>query len=102
MQEINWNNFRAKFNGKESKTFEYLCYLLFCREFGLSTGLFRYKNQAGIETEPILINGKWIGFQSKFFDNKINQQEIVDSIETAKNRNPKLDKIYVYLNLEFS
>ncbi|MFY9620586.1 MAG: hypothetical protein WAQ99_12325 [Pyrinomonadaceae bacterium] len=102
MQEINWNKFRAKFNGKESNTFEYLCYLLFCREFGLSTGLFRYKNQAGIETEPVFVNGQWIGLQSKFFENKINQQEIENSIETAKNRNPKLDKIYVYLNLEFS
>jgi hypothetical protein len=102
MHEINWNVFRAKFNGKESTTFEYLCYLLFCREFGLSTGVFRYKNQAGIETEPVFINGQWIGFQAKFFENKINQQEIEDSIATAKSRNPKLDKIYVYLNLEFS
>ncbi len=102
MQEVNWNNFRAKFNGKESKTFEYLCYLLFCCEFGLSAGIFRYKNQAGIETEPVFINGQWIGFQAKFFDNRINQKEIEDSIETAKNRNPKLNKMYVYVNLEFS
>jgi len=49
MQEINWNNFKAKFNGKEAKTFEHLSYLLFCREFNQSTGIFRYKNQAGIE-----------------------------------------------------
>jgi hypothetical protein len=25
MREVNWNNFRAKFNGKETKAFEYLC-----------------------------------------------------------------------------
>lgn len=102
MQEINWNNFRAKFNGKEQKTFEYLCYLLFCREFGLSTGIFRYKNQAGIETEPIQINGELVSFQSKFFDVKINAQDIKESIEKAKIKNPKLNKIYLYINQEFS
>jgi hypothetical protein len=102
MQELNWNNFKAKFNGKESKTFEYLCYLLFCREFDLRTGIFRYKNQAGIETEPLLLNGELIGFQAKFFDAKINPQEIKDSIEKAKNKNPKLNMIYFYINQEFS
>lgn len=102
MQEINWNNFRAKFNGKEQKTFEYLCYLLFCREFGQSTGIFRYKNQAGIETEPIQINDEMLGFQSKFFDVKINPQEIKESIEKAKIKNPELNKIYLYTNQEFS
>lgn len=102
MQELNWNNFKAKFNDKEPKTFEYLCYLLFCREVGQSTGIFRYKNQAGIETEPVLINGELIGFQSKFFDVKINPQEIKYSIEKAKNKNPKLNKIYFYINQEFS
>lgn len=102
MQEINWNNFKAKFNGKETKAFEYLCYLLFCREFDQSAGIFRYKNQAGIETEPIQVNGELVGFQSKFFDGKINQKDIIDSIEKAKTKNPNLDKIYFYLNLEFS
>ena len=102
MQEINWNNFKAKFNGKEPGAFEYLCSLLFCREFGLSTGIFRYKNQAGIETEPVQINGELIGFQSKFFDVKINQEEIKDSIAKAKIKNPGLTKIYLYVNQEFS
>lgn len=102
MQEINWNNFKAKFNGKEAKAFEDLCYYLFCREFGQSAGIFRYKNQAGIETEPIHAGGELIGFQSKFFESKINPQEIKDSIKTAKGKNPKLNKIYFYINHEFS
>jgi len=25
MQDLNWNLFRTKFNGKETKAFEYLC-----------------------------------------------------------------------------
>jgi len=61
MQEINWNNFKAKFNGKEQKSFEELCYLLFCEEFKQNIGISRYKNQAGIETDPIKINGEKIG-----------------------------------------
>src|SRR5260221_6189349 len=74
MQETNWGNFKAKFNGKEQKTFELLSYLLFCDEFGQRTGIFRYKNQAGIETEPILVNGEWVGFQAKFYDTKISDR----------------------------
>jgi hypothetical protein len=72
MFEINWNIFKAKFNGKEQKTFENLCYLLFCNEFNQNTGIFRYKNQTGIETEPIEHKGKMIGFQAKFYETKIS------------------------------
>jgi hypothetical protein len=102
MQELNWHVFRLKFAGKESKAFETLCYRLFCREFGRSLGIFRYKNQTGIETEPILVNDELIGFQSKFFEHTINKQEITQSIEKAKLKNPDLKTIHVYLNLEFS
>lgn len=104
MQDINWGNFRAKFNGKEEKSFEWLSYLLFCDEFQKSTGIFRYKNQPGIETEPILVNGEWVGFQAKFYDTKIseNASDIKDSIRKAKAHNPKLQRILFYLNQEFS
>lgn len=104
MQEINWNNFKAKFNGKEQKSFEWLCYLLFCKEFNKNTGIFRYKNQAGIETEPIEHNGQMIGPQAKFYETKIseNKDDIKDSIETAKRKNRNLTKIIFYINQEFS
>jgi hypothetical protein len=102
--EINWNNFRAKFNGKEQKSFEKLCYLLFCNEFSINTGIFRYKNQVGIETEPIEFEGKLIGFQTKFYDTRIrdNKDDIKDSINKAKGKNPCLNKILFYINQEFS
>jgi len=104
MQEINWNNFRAKFNGREQKSFEWLCYLLFCNEFNKKTGIPRYKNQAGIETEPIEYDGILIGFQAKFYETKIsdNKEEIIDSIKKAKKKNPNLNKIVFYINQEFS
>ena len=104
MFETNWNIFKAKFNGKEQKAFETLCYLLFCNEFGQNTGIFRYKNQAGIETEPIEQKGKLIGFQAKFYETKIsnNLQDIKDSIAKAKDKNPNLNKLLFYINQEFS
>jgi hypothetical protein len=104
MQEINWGNFRAKFNGKEQRTFEWLSYLLFCDEFHISTGIFRYKNQPGIETEPIRVNGEMVGFQAKFYDTKIreNVKDIKESIKIAKADHPGLQRILFYLNQEFS
>lgn len=104
IQEINWNNFKAKFNGKEQKSFEWLCSLLFCSEFNINTRIFGYKNQAGIEREPIEYEGKLIGFQAKFYETKIseNKDDIKDSIKKAKDKNPGLNKILFYINQEFS
>lgn len=102
--EINWNNFRAKFDGKEQKTFERLCYLLFCNEYNREIGIFRYKNQTGIETEPIEVDDKLIGFQAKFYEKNIsdNKDDIKDSISKAKRENEKVNIILLYINQEFS
>lgn len=104
MSEINWNNFRAKFNGKETISFESLSYQLFCSEHNLNIGIFRFKNQTGIETEPIQKNKEYIGFQAKYYETKIsaNKGDIIDSIKKAKSKNPQLNKILFYLNQEFS
>lgn len=104
MIEINWNNFKAKFNGKETQSFENLAYQLFCSEFDINIGIFRFKNQTGIETEPIQTKTDCVGFQAKFYGTKIadNKDDIIDSIKKAKNKNPKLTKIWFYLNQEFS
>ena len=78
--------------------------MLFCEEHGNEIGIFRFKNQTGIETEPIELNGEKIGFQAKFYDTKIseNKDDIIDSIKKAKRENPKISKILFYLNQEFS
>ncbi len=104
MQKANWNNFKAKFNGKEQESFQWLCYLLFCKEFNRNLGIFSYKNQWGLETEPIEADGKFIGFQAKFYEAKIddNIKDIKDSISKAKIKNAKLNKILFYINQEFS
>jgi len=104
MTNINWGNFKAKFYEKESKTFESLAYLLFCAEFNIKGGLFRFKNQTGIETDPITTENGKVGFQAKYYDTKIsdNKKDIMDSMEKAKMKDVAISTIYVYLNQEFS
>ncbi|SFU41756.1 hypothetical protein SAMN05216480_1038 [Pustulibacterium marinum] len=104
MIKLNWNIFRAKFDGEETSMFELLAYHLFCDEYNVPTGIFRFKNQTGIETEPIEKDNQLIGFQAKYYDSKVsdNKEDIIDSIKKAKSKNKDLDKILFYLNKEFS
>lgn len=104
MVDINWNNFKAKFNGKETSSFEKLSYQLFCNEFEINEGIFRFKNQTGIETEPITQGEDVVGFQSKFYDTKLsdNKTDLIDAIDKTKRENPNITKILFYLNKEFS
>lgn len=104
VQEINWNNFKAKFDGKEQGSFEILCYHLFCSEFNEDKGMIRFKNQTGIETEPIERDGEIIGWQAKFYEAKLSTKtnELKEGIKKAKNKNPSITKILFYVNREFS
>jgi len=101
--EIDWNRFKVKFSGKEQKFFEWLCYLLFCKEFKQNIGIPGYKNHAGIETDPIEINGEKIGWQAKFYDTRLSEhkKDFIESINTTKNRHPKINKIIFYTNQNF-
>lgn len=105
--EIKWTNFESKFDGgKQQKAFEALAYHLFCLEFGLREGLFRYKNQAGIETDPAEIGEEIIGFQAKYYDASTNlsgkKSDLVDAIKKTKRKNPSLTRLLFYINKEFS
>ena len=104
MIDINWNNYKAKFNGREKNIFESLAYMLFCYEHNIKVGIFRFKNQTGIETEPINFDGLKLGFQAKYYDTRLseNKTDIIDSIKKAKSKNSDLNKILVYTNQELS
>ncbi len=104
MSILNWKIFSLKYDQKETGAFEDLSYLLFCAELGNRIGLFRYKNQAGIETETITKEGVVYGFQSKYYTTPIssNKAEIIESVKKAKRENLSIDKILFYLNQEFS
>jgi hypothetical protein len=102
---MNWHTFSLKFNQREEKAFEDLSSLLFCERFNNKIGLFRYKNQAGIETKPIVDkDGNTIGFQAKYCTNSISKKKvkIIDSIQNAKKYNNSLNKILLYVNKELS
>jgi len=101
MYKINWTKFKVK-NADYRKSFEELSYFLFCRKFKRNAGIFRYKNQTGIETEPIRENHKLIGFQAKWFETEIDRNDVTDSVKKAKDKNPELNQIVFYINQEFS
>jgi len=88
---MNWKAFGLKYDKRENWAFEQMSYLLFCAEFKNRIGLFRYKNQTGIETEPTEKDGKYYGFQSKYYTTSIadNKNDIIDSINKAKSKNKR-------------
>ncbi len=103
MIKPNWNIFLAKFNENPQTNFEWFCYLLFCQEFKKPAGIFRYKNQAGIETNPITKGDEVIGLQSKFYDTKLseNKSDLMGMIAKSKKSFPGLTKIIFYTNQEW-
>jgi hypothetical protein len=101
---MNWKAFGLKYDKRETWAFEQMSYLLFCAELNNRVGLFRYKNQTGIETEPIEKEEKFYGFQAKYYTTSIsdNKEDIVDSIKKAKSKNSQLNELFFYVNQELS
>jgi hypothetical protein len=100
MKEINWKSFEIK-NPNTTSAFENLCYFLFCRRYKCSEGVKTDFNQVGLETEPVKDkNGKYCGFQSKFFEKKVGYDQISNSISKALDHYDKLDHIIIYVNME--
>src|SRR4051794_26776188 len=98
--ETNWNNFRAKFSNAEESAFERFCYLLFCKEFVKNSGISRFHNQAGIETNPIEKDGQIIGWQAKFYTTPLSghKKDFLESIDTAQTRHVGINKLIFYTN----
>ncbi|NQU67036.1 MAG: ATP-binding protein [Candidatus Marinimicrobia bacterium] len=101
---MNWKAFGLKYDKRETWAFEQMSYLLFCAELNNRVGLFRYKNQTGIETEPIEKDGTFYGFQAKYYTTLIsdNKVDIIDSIKKAKSKNSQLNELLFYINQELS
>ena len=97
-----WNIFKSKFENPQA-TFEFFCYLLFCKEFKKTFGISRYKNQKSIETNPISYEGQTVGFQAKFYEATLSshKKDIIECIKEAKKTYPSLTKIIFYTNVEW-
>ena len=99
----NWDIFRVKSTNNPQKFFEWFCYILFCKEFNKELGIFRYKNQSAIETDPIELDGKVIGWQAKFYDTALSnhKDELISTIVKAKRDYPNITDLIIYTNKEW-
>ena len=103
MIKPNWEIFKEKFSENPQSNFERFCYLLFCKEFEKPFGIFRYKNQSAIETNPIEKDNGVIGWQAKFYDTSLSnhKNDFLKTIENAKRDYPKITKLLFYSNKEW-
>ena len=103
MIKPDWNIFKSKFSDNPQFHFEWLCYLLFCKEHGKRTGIFRYKNQSAIETDPIIDGEDTLGWQAKFYSTALSdhKEDILEMLKKAKRDYPNITKIVFYTNSEW-
>lgn len=102
MIDVSWKVFQAKFAGKEYDSFQELCLFVFCHHCSIQSGIFSYGNHPGIETEDVLFEGKYTGFQAKFYtDNLPNKKkDILDAIIATRNHNTRVQKIIFFLPID--
>ncbi len=102
MIKPDWNTFKSKFTDNPQDNFEWFSYLLFCRKHKLDY-VHRYKNQAGIETDPVRINGVLTGWQAKFYNDGLtnHKKDIIGTIGKAFSYYKGIKKIYFFTNSEW-
>ena len=99
-----WDIFKSNFAENPQRNFEWMCYQLFCREFGKDKGIFRFYNQPTLETEPIEYNNDIIGFQAKFYTVNLSERrdQILKIISDLKITYPNLTILYFYTNRDWT
>ena len=103
MIKPDWNIFKAKFSENPQNSFERLVYSLCCQEFKLLTGILRFKNQRGIETELIQHDEEYIGWQAKFYDTSLSshKSDFLKMIDNTKLSHPNITRLIVFTNAEW-
>lgn len=103
---VNWKAFEYKYSDNPQRAFENLTYYLFCCEFNKKNGIFRYFNQPHIETNPIQVEDKLIGFQSKYYSDSVTmsdkENELIRAVRGAARSYPGITTLYFYISREFS
>lgn len=101
LRNVKWIDFERK-NPNKTEAFEKMCTHIFCREYNISPqDIVQFFNQTGIEISPVLVNKKYIGFQSKFCENSTKfYKEALDSVKKAIKHYPNLNKIVLYSHLK--
>lgn len=103
MVKPNWDIFKAKFSENPQSNFQWLSYLLFCKEFNIPLGLSAYQNQRHIETNPVAVGVDIVGWQAKFYDTPLtsHKAEIIELLEGSKKDYPNLTKVILYTNKDW-
>lgn len=104
--KVDWKAFEYKYSDNPQNAFENLSYYLFCHKFNQKNGIFRYFNQPHIETNPIQVQDKLIGFQAKHYEDSVTmsskENELKEAVKGAARAYPGITTIYFYINKEFS
>ena len=108
--QINWESFSTYNHDARGIQFKFedLCRQLFSNENLLGNKQFRYlhanPNNHGLETEPIYdeVNKCWIGFQAKFFEQRVDYTQIKHSaektVEYYMGKEGVVDLVYIFCN----
>lgn len=103
---IDWKAFEYKYSNNPQRAFENLAYYLFCYEFNQKNGIFRYFNQPHIETNPIQVDDKLIGFQAKYYADSVSmsgkEKDLIEAVKGAARSYPGITTLYFYISREFS
>lgn len=108
---FSWTQFRlTNFDGKSIQLkFEDLCRQVFMNEFLGKNKVKHYlhanPNNAGLETEPIFCeeSNKSIGFQAKFFEDRVDYRQIMESAnKIVSNYSGSLDTLFLFCNKDIS
>ena len=103
MNKINWSRFDLK-NPNPQDAFETMCRNIFLRAYKVSSHSFSANfNQAGLETEPVLFDGKYYGFQCKYSTSGNGDAlyaEVLKSLKKAVVAYPHLNTAIIYTNLD--
>src|SRR5680860_1491302 len=104
MIKPNWDIFKAKFSENPQDNFEWLCNVLFCREFNQEKGNFRFKNQSGMETNPVKIGDDYISWEAKFYEDKLSthKEDFIKKLSIAKKKNPEITKMIFYTPIDWT
>ena len=82
------------------EVFEDIANLMFCTELGLDKGVNRRINQRAIESDPVLIDGKWYAYQAKYYEASTklsdHKRDLIKCIEGAASRN--VTDLFLYIN----
>lgn len=102
-QYPSWDLFKAKYPSEQLQRdrFEDLARVLFCDRYGIKYGIFQFVNHAGNETDTINDGADIVGFNAKFFESKIDESQIIHSIEKAHEWHPNQTKMLIYTNIGF-